>query len=211
MRAFWFLVIVACWCTWSGCAAGLGNAQKPPSLADAGGYQYPADKGYRLHLCEQGEPASSEVREIDGNLVVFGRCGTQGEHEPLLRLECPPLFQPSLEVAYQGPSYEVLQQTCGWINYGDYAAPALRNYAEAYRIAMEWEELSTIRKFAIASYLDQLGVRLPSTMGILRRIAYIYRYDEEDFQYFFEREEAVALRTKNLYAMSLQFLEDQTQ
>ena len=190
-----------------GCLAG--RPAPPSSSYIETGLEAPlSDRSYRLHLCERGEKASSEVREENGWLTVFGKCGEAGGGTPVLQLSCGLVFEPEMIVPYRGYSYEVILKKCGPLPYGKAAAQALKEYGEAHHLAFQWENLATVRKFAIMAYLDTFGVRLPSTSGIQGRIHMLYqRYEEDPYRDFLTQEEAIAQAIQRLYSLAFRLLD----
>lgn len=165
---------------------------------------------YYLHLCERGRHASSALWQERAQTVVIGQCGTHNVLTTLLfRLECPSPQHAGIAVPYTGSSYQVILKTCGDTLYGVDAAPTLREYAEAYQLAFAWENLQTVRKFSVVTYLEHLNVKLLSTSGILKRIRDLSLSSHTSVE-ILEREKQLAKTICKLYSLAFRLLEKNT-
>ena len=214
------LFIYAC----SPCWAEYLSIQLPPALAAPDAPPIPLSSlpnaDYYLHLCERGWKASSTIRQEGSRTVVFGSCRNQPRQideagqtknaTPLFRLACTPPLKPGIAVPYTGASYEVILKTCGDTLYGIHAAGPLRAYAEAYQLAFTWENLQTVRKFSVISYLDHLKVKLLSTSGILQRIWGLNSPHSQKPLEVFKREEELAHAIHEMYTLAFRILEENT-
>ena len=181
------------------------------------------DADYYLHLCERGWKASSTIRQEGSLTVVLGSCrNVSSEHghpeqsaqtksaTPLFHIACAPPNKPGIAVPYTGASYEVILKTCSDTLYGRQAADSLRAYAESYQLAFAWENLQTVRKFSVISYLDHLEVKLMSTSGILQRIVGIGSPSIEKPSEVFRREEELAYAIQEMYTLAFRMLDENT-
>ena len=213
----------------SPCWAEYLSIQTPPALASPdvappspSSFSSLPTPDYYLHLCERGRKASSVIRQESGRTVVFGSCRNQpgqidqaGQAKnvtpfPLFRLACTPPLKPGIAVPYTGTSYEVILKTCGDTLYGIQAAGPLRAYAEAYQLAFRWENLQTVHKFSVISYLDHLKVKLLSTSGILQRIWGLNSPHTQKSLEVFTREEELAHAIHEMYTLAFRILNENT-